>query len=102
MDQFHSKIQKVFELADRLVLVTDFVGEVPDFCHGSLIELHTPEGKVVKTPSWLELASPYDEKRPFVFAIDAKFRKTDVPIGTKVVLSNSSSIRPVKRVHKIV
>jgi len=86
MRQFHSKIVKVFPLADRLVLVTDFIGEVSGYKHGSSIELHCPDGKVVTTESWLELFSPEDKARPFAFAIDAKFKKSDVPIGTKVVL----------------
>jgi hypothetical protein len=84
--QFQSKIVEVFHLSDRLVLVTDFVGEVPDYKHGSRIELHCPDGKIITTESWLELSSPRDDARPFAFSIDANFREVDVPIGTKVVL----------------
>lgn len=81
------KVVDVFQLKDRLVLMTDAVDHPCEHKHGDLVELRTPDGKVLRTQSWYEFQSfsALPEKPPPVcIGISAALTKADVPIGTEV------------------
>ncbi len=91
------RVQKVFQLADRLVLVTDMVGSLRELTRGGTVELKRPDGSRVRTKTWLELPSPPSDDRPVSFSIEPHFKKADIPDGTEVWLEEAEL--PTERRH---
>ncbi len=82
------RVQKVFQLQDRLVLVSDAIGALPGLTHGGTVRLKKPDGSVVNTKAWLETSWLPSEHRPVSFSIESKFQKADIPEGTEILLGD--------------
>jgi hypothetical protein len=81
------KVVDVFQLKDRLVLMTDVVDQPDEHKHGDIVELRRPDGKTIRTESWYEshsFAAPPANIPPLCIGIAATLTKADVPIGTEV------------------
>jgi hypothetical protein len=88
MARFIFRIVDVYQLKGRLVLMTD-VTEYHEHRHGDTIELHRPDGSILRTEGWFEFHSfsePPVKNPTFCIGISNIYTKADVPIGTKVWL----------------
>lgn len=99
MAKFAFKVIEVFDLTERLALITDVLS-CREHKHGSVIELHRPDGSVIQTESWFEvpvrgLNAPSDP--PYSIGISnvdingARITMETIPIGTEVWLPDVST-----------
>lgn len=80
------KVQRVFQLHGRLVIVTDKLGAISELTHGGIVELRRPDGSVLTTKVWIEMPSPPIDDRPVSFSIEPGYKKSDIPVGTEVII----------------
>ncbi len=85
------RVQKVFQLQDRLVLVSDAPSVLPGFTHGGTVKLKRPDGSVLTSKAWLETSWPPSDDRPVSFSIESKFQKADIPEGTEIWIDKEST-----------
>jgi hypothetical protein len=84
-------VKKVFQLQDRLVIVSDAVGILPGLTHGGTVKLKRPDGSEIKTKTWLEFPVPSSADRPVSFSVEANFKKADIPEGTEICVGEEFS-----------
>lgn len=87
------KVQKVFQLQDRLVLVSDAIGSIAGFQHGGVIELKRPDGSIIRSKAYLELPSPPSAERAFSFSIEPGYQKIDIPEGTEIWFDEGNGVK---------
>lgn len=95
MSKYLCKVAEVFQLTNRLVVVSDTLYDDFDskiLRHGSTVELRRPDGSSVLTKTWHERYSPTNIGRPMAFSVEDSLSKTDIPLGTEVWLINSKTI----------
>ncbi|MBZ0184790.1 MAG: hypothetical protein K8F91_00965 [Candidatus Obscuribacterales bacterium] len=85
------KVQKVFQLQDRLVVVSDAVSDFPGLKHGGTVKLKCPDGRVHTTKVWFEMAWPTSETRPVSFSVEPKLQKSDIPEGTEILIDKEAT-----------
>ncbi|MBZ0187885.1 MAG: hypothetical protein K8F91_16685, partial [Candidatus Obscuribacterales bacterium] len=94
MNKYLCKVREVFEVMNRLVVVSDTPCEEFDtrlWRHGSTVELRRPDGSSLTTKTWYEMGTPSDPKRAMAFSVENFLKKSDVPLGTEVWLIRSDT-----------
>lgn len=93
MNKYLCKVNEVFQLSGRLVVVSDTLYDDFDtqsFRHDSTVELRRPDGSVLRSKTWRERYVPTNIGRPLAFAVENSLSKADIPPGTEVWLVQES------------
>jgi hypothetical protein len=96
MSKYLCKVDRVFQLAGRLVIVADTLYDDFDkgWRHGATVELRRTDGTSIRTRTWMETASPTNIGRPMAFSVEKTLTKADVPEGSEVWLMQEQQSKP--------
>lgn len=96
MSKYLCKVDGVFQLTGRLVIIADTLYDDFDkgWRHGATVELKRPNGTSIQTQTWMETASPTNIGRPMAFSVENSLTKADIPLETEVWLVQEHQSKP--------
>jgi hypothetical protein len=96
MSKYLCKVDRVYQLPGRLVIVADTLYDDFDkgWRHGVTVELKRPDGTSLQTQTWMETGSPTNIGRPMAFSVEKTLTKADIPIGSEVWLVQEQQSQP--------